>query len=148
MGTVPVALTYSIEIFPLSQHFSVQQLFLPVITVKFASTWFEVGFAVPLECHCKDTVLHWQNGDCCMTFGQLTPTPSLYKVVCGASKREVCRVSVSYAVCLYYVSWGSDSGAKGSEELAFTIFRLVLEETTVQIVAAHSSKASNCLSVD
>jgi len=38
-----------------------------------------------------------------------------------------------------YVSWGSDSGAEGTEELAVTIFKIVLEDTNVIIVTAHST---------
>ena len=49
------------------------------------------------------------------------------------------RVIVSYSVCLFYMSRGSDSGAEGTEGVTDTIFRLVLEDTNVKIVAAHST---------
>jgi len=72
-----------------------------------------------------------------MIFGQLTPTLCLYKVVCGASKERYeshCQLQ-----CLFYVSWRSDSGAEGTAELAVSIFGVVLENTNVKIVAAHST---------
>jgi hypothetical protein len=35
---------------------------------------------------------------------------------------------------MFDVSWGCDRGAEGTERLAVTIFRLVIEETNVEMV--------------
>lgn len=116
---------YIVEMVRLSQHFSVQQLILRVITVQFASAF---AFGVPLQRQSAVLAGWWLLHDTWSVNTCTLPVQS-------ASVTEVCKVSFSYDVHLFCVSWGS-------EQLAVTDFRLVLEETTVNIKAANSSKAS------